>query len=183
MRCVMNMTGDAQKTMADRLILKKYPNRRLYDTEQSSYVTLNQVADIVKKGREIQVLDAKTEEDVTAFILSQIIMEEARNRNNLLPVSLLHLIIQYGENVLNEFFEKYLELAINNYLAYRKAYEEQFKKWLEMGMDLSAFNAQKMSPFAGINSFLDIFPQVRGGKPPNEPARSNKMDTTEQTDQ
>ncbi len=150
--------------MADRLILKKYPNRRLYDTEQSSYVTLTQVAEMVKKGREIQVLDAKTEEDVTAFILSQIIMEEARNKNNLLPVSLLHLIIQYGENVLNEFFEKYLELAINNYLAYRNAYQEQFKKWLEMGMDLSTFSPQKMAPFAGINSFLDLFPQVRGGK-------------------
>jgi len=155
--------------MADRLILKKYANRRLYDTEQSSYVTLSQVADMVKGGREVQVLDAKSEEDVTAFILSQIIMEEARNKNNLLPVSLLHLIIQYGENVLNEFFEKYLELAINNYLACRKAYEGQFKKWLEMGMDLSALNAQKMPPFAGMNSFLDLFPQLRGGEEKDKP--------------
>jgi len=167
--------------MAGRLILKKYPNRRLYDTEQSSYVTLTQVAEMVKQGREIQVIDAKTEEDVTAFILSQIIMEEARNRNNLLPVSLLHLIIQYGENVLNEFFEKYLELAINNYLAYRKAYEEQFKKWLEMGMDLSTFNPQKMGPFAGINSFLDLFPQARGGKNPDEPDRADRADRTDKT--
>lgn len=166
--------------MAGRLILKKYPNRRLYDTEQSSYVTLIQVAEMVKQGREIQVLDAKTEEDVTAFILSQIIMEEARNRNNLLPVSLLHLIIQYGENVLNEFFEKYLELAINNYLAYRKAYEEQFKKWLEMGMDLSTFNPQKIGPLAGINSFLDLFPQARGGKASDAPDRADRTDKTDE---
>jgi len=156
-RRVTNESSIRKERMAEKLILKKYANRRLYDTEQSSYVTLNQVADLIRKGRQVQVLDVKTEEDVTAFILTQIIVEEARNKNNLLPVPLLHLIIQYGENVLSEFFEKYLELIIKNYLAYRKAYDDQFRKWLEMGMDFSSFESQKMPPFSAMNSFFELF--------------------------
>ena len=95
--------------MAEKVVLKKYANRRLYDTEKSAYVTLNQVADLIREGRQVEVIDAKTKEDVTAFILTQIILEASRKKNVLLPVPLLHLIIQYGENVLEEFFEKYLQ--------------------------------------------------------------------------
>jgi len=126
--------------MAERILIKKYPNRRLYDTEQSTYVSVNQVADMIRQGRQVEVIDAKTKEDVTAFILTQIILEEARNKNALLPVPLLHLIIQYGDNVLNEFFEKYLQQTITNYLAFRSAFDEQFSKWLDLGTGLfSAF--------------------------------------------
>jgi len=102
--------------MAEKILLKKYANRRLYDTEKSTHVTLNQVADMIKQGRRVEVIDAKTKEDVTSFILTQIILEETKKKNILLPVPLLHLIIQYGENVLGEFFEKYLEQTIKNYL-------------------------------------------------------------------
>jgi len=68
-------------------------------------VTLTEVAEIVKKVREVEVVDAKTKEDVTAFILTQIILEEARKKNALLPAPLLHLVIQYGEHVLSEFLK------------------------------------------------------------------------------
>jgi len=64
--------------MAEIILLKKYANRRLYDTAQSAYVTLTEVADLIKEGNQVKVIDAKSEEDVTAFILSQIIMENAR---------------------------------------------------------------------------------------------------------
>jgi len=60
------------------LLLKKYNNRRLYDTEKSIYVTLDYVTDVVKKGRKVKVTDAKTGEDVTSAILTQIVLEEAR---------------------------------------------------------------------------------------------------------
>jgi polyhydroxyalkanoate synthesis repressor PhaR len=89
--------------MENPVILKKYANRRLYDTEQSAYVTLSQVAQLIKEGREVAILDAKTEEDVTAFILTQIILEEAKQNHTLLPVALLHLIIRHGDNLLANF--------------------------------------------------------------------------------
>lgn len=64
--------------MTDKLIIKKYNNRRLYDTEKNSYVTLSQVSDVIKQGRQVEVVDAKTKEDVTAFILTQVLLEEAK---------------------------------------------------------------------------------------------------------
>ena len=149
--------------MASTLTLKKYANRRLYDTEQSTYVTLNQVADLIRSGRQVEVVDAKTHEDVTAFILTQIILEEAKHRNGLLPVPLLHLIIQFGDNVLEEFFQKYLTQTITNYLSYKKAADEQFKTWLDMGIDISAQTQKTMADMNPLQSLFDQFMNP-GGK-------------------
>jgi len=143
--------------MAERVLLKKYANRRLYDTEKSTYVTLAQVSDLIKKGRKVEVIDAKTEEDVTAFILTQIIVEEAKNQKTLLPVPLLHLIIEYGEDVLREFFEKYLELTIKNYLNYKMTLDEQFKRWLDIGSNLSGLSQYNSPPIPSFPSFMDLF--------------------------
>ncbi len=158
--------------MPEKVLLKKYPNRRLYDTEKSAYITLSQVSDIIREGRQVQVIDAKTEEDMTAFILTQIIVEEARKNNSLLPVTLLHLIIQYGQNVLGEFFEKYLELTIRNYLAQKAALDQQFRTWLNMGKDLFAQPPNPMVPFATLDSLFELFPGLGKGTnqdpPPEE---------------
>jgi polyhydroxyalkanoate synthesis repressor PhaR len=134
----------------DAVVIKKYANRRLYDTEGSAYVTLNQVADMIRGGRQVQVVDARTGEDVTAFILAQIIMERAREKNILMPSPLLHLIIRYGDNILEEFFEKYLEQVLKNYLAYKNAMDDQFKKWLDLGMDISQKTLGGFAPFQAI---------------------------------
>ena len=143
--------------MPDKVTLKKYANRRLYDMEKSAYVTLNQVADLIRQGRRVEVVDAKSKEDVTASILSQIILEEAKNKNILLPVPVLHLIIQYGDNVLGEFFEKYLQQMIQTYLAHKNAVDDQFKKWLEMGLDFSNITQKTMAGFSPFKSFFDQF--------------------------
>ncbi|MFP5211781.1 MAG: polyhydroxyalkanoate synthesis regulator DNA-binding domain-containing protein [Acidobacteriota bacterium] len=119
------------------VLLKKYVNRRIYDTEKSAYVTLAEVAELIRSGREVQIRDARTEEDVTAFVLTQIVLEEARKSNFLLPVPLLLLIIRYGGGVLEEFFDKYLEISIRNYLTLKDVFDEQLKKWLEIGLDMS----------------------------------------------
>ncbi len=123
--------------MASKITIKKYPNRRLYDTTNSIYVSLKDVSDSIRKGFRVEVIDVRTGEDVTAFILTQIIMNKAKEDTAPLPVSLLHLIIQYGENLLHEFFEVYLEKTIENYLEYKKGMDDQIKSFLEMGMDFS----------------------------------------------
>ena len=151
--------------MTETIIYKKYANRRLYDTQKSAYVTLGEVADAIRRGKTVKAIDAKTKEDVTAFVLTQIILEETKNNNALLPVSLLHMIIRYGENVLHEFFENYLEQTVNAYLAYRSRVDEQFKKWLEVGMDYSQM-AQKS--FSHLNPFQTFFNQSSGSNSPSE---------------
>jgi polyhydroxyalkanoate synthesis repressor PhaR len=135
------------------VVLKKYANRRLYDTQKSAYVTLKAVADYIRAGRLVRILDAKTEEDVTAFVLTQIVLEEAKKNNALLPVPLLHLIIRYGDNVMGEFLEKYFALIFQNFVAHKKAMDNQFKQWLEMGLTMSEA-AQKS--FVGLNPFRPI---------------------------
>jgi polyhydroxyalkanoate synthesis repressor PhaR len=150
------------------LLLKKYNNRRLYNTEKSVYVTLDYVTDVVKQGRKIKVVDAKTGEDVTSAILTQIVLEEARKKKYLLPPPLLYLIIQYGENVLTDFFDKYLEQTIKNYLMYRNMADDQFKKWLEYGENFSKINPQAMAGLSSFKSIFDLFaPPVQGKKKEN----------------
>ena len=143
--------------MQNKVKLKKYANRRLYDTEKSTYVTLNQVADLIRKGRQVEVIDAKTKEDVTAFILTQIILEEAKNKNFLLPISVLHLIIRYGDNILGDFFEKYLQQMITTYVAHKNSVDDQFKNWLELGLNYSTMAKKTMTGFTPFKSFFDEF--------------------------
>ena len=126
-------------------------------------MTLGEVADVIREGKTIKAVDAKTKEDVTASVLTQIILEEAKQDNTLLPVPLLHMIIRYGENVLQEFFENYLEQTINAYVAYKKQADEQFKQWLEVGMDISGMAQQSLTQ---LNPFQAFFDQFRGSKPP-----------------
>lgn len=141
--------------MKNILLLKKYSNRRLYDTEKSAYVTLDHVMQVIRQGRHVSVVDAKSGEDVTAFILTQVILEESRKRNSLLPVPLLHLIVRHGENILSEFFEKYLEQTIKNYLSYKATADDQFRKWLHLGMDLSSLTKQSMATLPAFQPFFD----------------------------
>lgn len=140
--------------MADKVVLKKYANRRLYDTDRSAYVTLDEVADMVRQGRVIHAIDAQTKENVTAFVLTQIVLEEARKKKALLPEPLLHMIIRYGDNVLVDFFDQYLEQIVKNYLEYKSTVDKQFKKWLDFGADMSELAQKSMT---GISPFSSMF--------------------------
>lgn len=130
--------------------LKRYANRRLYNTRDSSHVTLGEVAQMIKDGEQIEVVDAKTGEDVTAYTLTQILVEEARAKQFLLPAPLLHIMIRYGNTFLSEFFESYLEQAIQGFVAYKGAVDDQFRKWMETGMGMGG-----ISPT--IKDFLEQF--------------------------
>lgn len=140
-----------------KALIKKYPNRRLYDTGQSKYVTLKQVGEMIKSGVTVEVKDVTSDEDVTAFILNQILLEEAKNKNILLPAPLLHLVIQYGDNLLSEFFEKYLQKTIETYVTQKSIFDEQFKKILDFGFDFSEMAQQNMGDLNQFKSFFKFF--------------------------
>jgi polyhydroxyalkanoate synthesis repressor PhaR len=147
--------------MKKALVLKKYANRRLYDTERSLYVTLQEVAETIRAGRRVEVHDAQTKEDVTAFILTQIVLEEAKNKNTLLPVPVLHLIIQFGDNMLGEFFEIYLQQIIQAYLSQKAVFEQHFKKWISSGMNWSGLGQRTWSEMGGLKALFDLNPYLR----------------------
>jgi polyhydroxyalkanoate synthesis repressor PhaR len=100
---------------AEPVIIKKYANRRLYNTATSSYVTLDDLAGMVRQGQDFIVYDAKTNEDITRSVLTQIIVEEEAKGTNLLPVSFLRqLIALYGDS-LQALVPKYLEHSMSSF--------------------------------------------------------------------
>ena len=96
------------------MLVKKYGNRRLYDTGESRYITLEEFAHKVRRGEEPRVLDAKTGADLTQSTLAQIILE-SRGAARLLPVPLLTQMIRMGDDALGEFFSRYLGAALDLY--------------------------------------------------------------------
>ena len=95
------------------VVVKKYANRRLYNTESSSYITLENLAEMIRKGRDFVVYDAKTGEDITRQVLTQIIVEEEGKGAAMLPISFLRQLIGfYGEDM-QGLVPRYLEQAMN----------------------------------------------------------------------
>lgn len=99
--------------------VKKYGNRRLYDTGESCYITLETLAAQIQAGEDVEVIDAKTGQDLTQATLAQIILE-SRGAARLLPVPLLKQLIRMGDDALGEFFGRYLTWALEVYLAARQ---------------------------------------------------------------
>ena len=97
------------------LVVKKYSNRRLYDTRKSGYITLEELADSVRAGEDVQVVDAKSGIDLTQATLAQIILD-SRGAAKLLPVSLLTQLIRMGDEALAEFLGRYLSFSLEMYL-------------------------------------------------------------------
>jgi len=101
------------------MVVKKYGNRRLYDTEASRYVTLEEVEARVRRGEDVEVVDARTGKDLTQVTLAQIILE-SRGAARLLPVPLLKQLIRMGDDALAEFFERTVIWALDIYLLAKK---------------------------------------------------------------
>jgi len=102
---------------SELLLIKRYPNRRLYNSSAGKYVNLGDVAAAVRQGREIKVVDAKTGEDLTRVILTQIIVEDAKDQPAGLPLELLRQLIVASDETGREFLMWYLTSAFE---AYRK---------------------------------------------------------------
>src|ERR1700710_2534906 len=109
--------GEGGTGQADRppVVVKKYANRRLYNTESSSYITLDTLAEMVRVGRDFVVYDAKTGDDITRGVLTQIIVEEESNGRAMLPTGFLRQLIGiYGDSV-QPVVPRYLEQAMSSF--------------------------------------------------------------------
>ena len=100
---------------ADKVIIKKYANRRLYNTRSSAYVTLEHLSEMVKDGTDFVVYDAKTGEDITRSVLTQIIFDEESRGQNLLPIQFLRQLIRFYGDSMQAFLPSYLELSLDSF--------------------------------------------------------------------
>lgn len=106
----------AGKLGNDVVVIKKYANRRLYNTQTSTYVTLDDLCEMVKEGTEFVVVDAKTTEDLTKQVLTQIIFEQESRGQNLLPISFLRNLIGFYDDNIKEFVPTYLDTSMQTFM-------------------------------------------------------------------
>jgi len=135
------MSDAAQQTR--HIVVKKYANRRLYDTAHSCYVNLRQISDLIREGHTVEVVDASSGEDLSKVILTQIILEEEKGQRNLLPVDFLHRIIQEGESAYGQFLERGLEAGLTAYRSAQEQMEKAFRGWMQPWMELSESDSRK----------------------------------------
>ena len=115
-------------------VLKKYPNRRLYDTEASKYITMEELAERVRAGRDVRVLDAKTDDDLTQPTLVQLLTEGGRA--HLLPVPLLMQLVRMNDDSLAEFYTRYMTWALDLYFAMKQRAGSSINPFAQMPFDM-----------------------------------------------
>ena len=120
--------------MGPSLTIKKYPNRRLYDTESSKYITMEELAERVRGGRDVRVLDAKTDEDLTQPTLVQLLTEGGRA--HLLPVPLLMQLVRMNDDSLAEFYTRYMTWALDLYFAMKQRAGSSINPFAQVPFDM-----------------------------------------------
>ena len=120
--------AEPAKPAPEPVVIKKYANRRLYDTDASAYVTLDDLSDMVKRGVDFVVFDAKTNEEITRQVLTQIIMEEENRGTNLLPIQFLRQLIRFysGEAAGPAMLPSYLQMSLDAYVRQQEKLRETF---------------------------------------------------------
>ena len=145
----------------DVVVIKKYANRRLYNTESSTYITLEHLAAMVREKREFKVLDAKSGEDITHNVLTQIIMEEESRGTTMLPVNFLRQLIgMYGDSM-QSMVPQYLEASLEAF----QRNQSQFRDAMA-----GAFTSGPFAELARRNMELFQGAAATGAKPKNDAA-------------
>jgi polyhydroxyalkanoate synthesis repressor PhaR len=109
-------------------VIKRYSNRKLYDTQESRYVTLEEIEEMIRAGREVSVVDAATGENLTSVTLTQIILENERNHRANLPAAFLHQLIKHGE-AWQDFVQKSMKQSMEGIVSSQRDAERLFKDW------------------------------------------------------
>jgi polyhydroxyalkanoate synthesis repressor PhaR len=151
----------------DVVIIKKYANRRLYDTESSSYITLERLAAMVREKRDFKVVDARSGEDITRSVLTQIIMDEESRGTTMLPVNFLRQLIAMYGGQMQAMVPHYLEASLDAFQRNQSQLRDAFTGALTGG------------PFAEIaRRNMELFQAAAGGgagRPAAEPSREEEI--------
>lgn len=151
--------GRTAKTAGDKnapVIVKKYANRRLYNTETSSYITLEDLSRMTREGREFKVVDAKSDEDITHTVLTQIIMDEEGRGTNMLPAGFLRQIISMYGDSMQAMVPQYLETAMDSF----RRNQEQVRSVIDGALAGSPFEDLHKRNMAMLDAATSL---LRGG--------------------
>lgn len=184
-RAATEQTQQAEKPVA---VVKKYANRRLYNTATSSYVTLDELSQMVRRGEDFVVYDAKTNDDITRSVLTQIILEEDSKGRNLLPIGFLRQLIGFYDDQLHAFLPRYLEVSMENFAKNQeqiRAYVQetfgrffpitQFEDMARQNMALFQRAASMWRPFPNEGASTAVEGQAAAEPAPPPPDLSGQM--------
>jgi polyhydroxyalkanoate synthesis repressor PhaR len=157
----------------ERVVIKKYANRRLYNTASSSYVTLEHLSEMVKKGVDFVVYDAKTNEDITRTVLTQIIFEEESQGQSLLPIQFLRQLIGFYGNSMQSFLPSYLEMSLGAFAQQQERLQKQFSG-VGHAAGIGAFDDQIRQNLALFDRAMKMFTPFAFAQPPAEAAPATK---------
>jgi polyhydroxyalkanoate synthesis repressor PhaR len=153
-----------------KVTIKKYANRRLYDTESSTYITLDRLAQMVREGREFEVVDAKSGEDITRQVLTQIIVDEEARGATMLPINFLKQLIGLYGNSMQNFVPSYLEAAMDAFQRNQSAVKDAFSG--NMFADLAKRNMAMFEDAAQAFTGQKPKPEPKTEKPSSSPSAS-----------
>ncbi len=169
------------------IIIKKYANRRLYNTAKSSYVTLEHLAQMVRDGQDFVVNDAKSGEDITRGVLAQIIFEEeAKEGNTMLPANFLRSLIRLYGDTLQGFVPGYLDASMDTFAKNQERMREQVRHAFEANPALANFEALARTNMEWFENAMRMFAPFsagmqKGGAEGGDPQRPGAKDAELET--
>ncbi len=154
----------------DVVVIKKYANRRLYNTSKSCYVTLENLAEMVREGEDFVVNDAKSGEDITRSVLAQIIFEEEAKGHNMLPTSFLRQLIGLYGDTLQSFVPSYLETSMNTFTKNQEEIRDQVNSSFGENPAVANFEAMARTNMELFDKAMRMFSPFAAGQPAAAPA-------------
>jgi len=164
-----------------RVDLRKYPNRRYYDSTRSRHVTLEEIYHMVRDGSDVHVTDSKSGEDITAQVLAQIILEHDAPKLGFFPVELLHQLIRANEPLMRDFVDKYFNQALTMFLESQRQFDRYLRQSLGLQSPLPAgedWARMLMGPFGQL--FRDASQPTGNGHAEAEESTGADVDLREQ---
>lgn len=170
------------KQGGDPVVIKKYANRRLYNTARSSYVTLDHLADMVREGQDFIVKDAKSGDDITRSVLTQIIFEEETKGASMLPTTFLRQIISLYGDSLQSVVPGYLEASMESFTRNQEQMREHVTRMFGQSNpalgNMETITRRNMELFSQAMSMFTPFAQEKDSAPkPSAPRPSSEIDT------
>lgn len=159
------------KDRGEKIVIKKYANRRLYNTARSSYVTLDDLAKMIRAGQDFAVYDAKSGEDITRSVLTQIIFEEEAKGQSMLPTNFLRQLISLYGDVLQGAVPSYLEASMQSFAQNQERLRQAFGGTQAMA-NIEAMTRGNMEWWEQAMRMFTPFGAAGSGKGPERPARA-----------
>jgi polyhydroxyalkanoate synthesis repressor PhaR len=171
--------AEKNATADEPIIIKKYANRRLYNTAKSSYVTLDHLAQMVRDGQDFVVNDAKSGEDITRNVLAQIIFEEEAKGHTMLPANFLRQLIRLYGDTLQGFVPGYLEASMETFAHNQERMREQVAKAFEANPALANFEALARTNMEWFENAMRMFAPFASGIGKGEPGARKDVELEE----